>query len=684
MPDNGNNGDARRLDSWKDIAIYLKKDVRTVIRWEKTRALPVHRIPGGQRNVVFAYQHELDAWLIGQDVKVPDLPSPSSETQEEVLPAPAPATAPDDPEVSVERISPISGHAAKWKFLAAGTCLVALGLLTVFMLGIDSATDVRSPHFVQLTDDGRFKSTLRTDGTTLYFNEIEGQRTMLASSPLSGSPIHLINTPLPNVELQDVSRDGHDLLVTSYEGTEHDRPLWIISAQGGPPRRVGDALCRYARWSPDNQRIACASGATIIVLDANATVSRTVGPFHSDVSRLVWSPQGDRLRFVLDDPKTQAFSPWEIPVSRDTTAPLPAASKLPLGMSCCADWTWTPTDGSFAYAQLDAASRPMLIVKPERDRVSNWLARDTELPVKIGRVEAIAPSQKDHALYLLIENAYRGELLKFDAKHGAFEAMLHGLSAYWVSFSRDGQWMTYVGTLDNALWRSRVDGTEAVQLTTPPMEVELSAWSPDGRQIAFMGKLPGKPWRIFLVGRNGGRMEEAVPGNDNQGAPTWSLDSKAITYANIFCEGAQTCWVHRLDLTNRKTEIIPGSRGLRTARWSPDGKYIAALQPDTHDLMLFDVEKRRWTAIADSITGDNINWSSDSLFLYVDSPQGEKPIIERIRVSNGKRETVASLVPLQKTLGQVNPWIGLTPDNSPMLLHLSTTSDIYALDWADH
>jgi hypothetical protein len=52
-----------RLDSWKDIAAYLGRDVRTAIRWEKDKGLPVRRVPGGQRQAVFAYTAELDAWL---------------------------------------------------------------------------------------------------------------------------------------------------------------------------------------------------------------------------------------------------------------------------------------------------------------------------------------------------------------------------------------------------------------------------------------------------------------------------------------------------------------------------------------------------------------------------------------------------------------------------------------------
>src|SRR3954462_10475936 len=56
----------RRLDSWKEIAAYLGRDVRTVIRWEKERGLPVHRDSSGPgRPTVYAEIEELDRWLMG-------------------------------------------------------------------------------------------------------------------------------------------------------------------------------------------------------------------------------------------------------------------------------------------------------------------------------------------------------------------------------------------------------------------------------------------------------------------------------------------------------------------------------------------------------------------------------------------------------------------------------------------
>ena len=53
---------ATRLDSWKDIAHYLNRSVRTVQRWEMLEAMPVHRHCHGTGGSVYAYKQEVDAW----------------------------------------------------------------------------------------------------------------------------------------------------------------------------------------------------------------------------------------------------------------------------------------------------------------------------------------------------------------------------------------------------------------------------------------------------------------------------------------------------------------------------------------------------------------------------------------------------------------------------------------------
>jgi hypothetical protein len=65
---------ATRLDSWKDIANYLNRSVRTVQRWEMAEAMPVHRHCHGIGGSVYAYSHEVDAWRSSRSQKKPLAP----------------------------------------------------------------------------------------------------------------------------------------------------------------------------------------------------------------------------------------------------------------------------------------------------------------------------------------------------------------------------------------------------------------------------------------------------------------------------------------------------------------------------------------------------------------------------------------------------------------------------------
>src|SRR5580704_2589893 len=54
---------SKRLDSWKEIAVYLNRDVTTVQRWEKREGMPVHRHLHDKRGSVYALTEELDDWI---------------------------------------------------------------------------------------------------------------------------------------------------------------------------------------------------------------------------------------------------------------------------------------------------------------------------------------------------------------------------------------------------------------------------------------------------------------------------------------------------------------------------------------------------------------------------------------------------------------------------------------------
>lgn len=65
----GAQGKERRLESWGEIAAYLRREIRTVQRWEKTLGLPVHRLLVGKQSSVYAYPSELDKWYREREPK---------------------------------------------------------------------------------------------------------------------------------------------------------------------------------------------------------------------------------------------------------------------------------------------------------------------------------------------------------------------------------------------------------------------------------------------------------------------------------------------------------------------------------------------------------------------------------------------------------------------------------------
>ena len=74
------------LDSWKAIAAHLRRDVRTVMRWELDRGMPVHRVPGGGKPGVYALKAELDDWWNSREMHLPQAASTPTPASIAVLP----------------------------------------------------------------------------------------------------------------------------------------------------------------------------------------------------------------------------------------------------------------------------------------------------------------------------------------------------------------------------------------------------------------------------------------------------------------------------------------------------------------------------------------------------------------------------------------------------------------------
>jgi dipeptidyl aminopeptidase/acylaminoacyl peptidase len=336
---------------------------------------------------------------------------------------------------------------------------------------------------------------------------------------------------------------------------------------------------------------------------------------------------------------------------------------------CCGKWT---ADGKYFVFQ---AQGNIWGIAEKR----SWFGKVGQ-PVQLtsGPMTFFLPlPSKDGKKLFVVGALDRGELTRYDVKSGAFVPFLSGISADSVRFSKDGQWVAYMSFPDGTLWKSKADGSQRMQLTYPPLTALLPSWSPDGKQLVFYGFLPGKDAKMFMVSADGGTPRELLPeDSERKYDADWSSDGTKIIFGNGPANPSSS--IRILDVNSHQLSTLPGSTGLYSPRWSTDGRYIAAMNSDSSSLMLFDIQTQKWEEIAKISLGFP-NWSKKSDYVYF-LHEANEPSVMRVRIRDRKLERVADLKNFRQT-GYYSVWLGMDPDDSPLLLRSTGTQEIYALDW---
>jgi DNA-binding winged helix-turn-helix (wHTH) protein/Tol biopolymer transport system component len=524
----------------------------------------------------------------------------------------------------------------------------------------------RISGYTQLTHDGHNRWLTGVDASRIYINSFAGGA--IYQVGIDGGEMVPVPVAVPGALPMgaDVLPDGSSLLVISNEKGKPAGTLWNVRIPDGSYRRLGYAL--DAAFSPDKGNVVYTTlEGDVWLVRSDGTEGQKLGPAGGKAYWLAWSPDGHVIRF------NRGGRLWEISSNGSSLHEV-----LPGWHGsddiCCGHWTpdgklYTFLAGDEIWAIDERRGLPRQAPSEPVRLTTGPILWDSPFPSTDGK--------KIFAYGATL----RGELSRVDPATKALNPFLGGISADNVSFSKDGQYVAYVSYPEGILWRANRDGSKPLQLTDPPMKAHGPRWSPDGLQILFTDGSSGR-YIAFTVPSEGGIPKRILPEeNGSQEDPNWSADgSKIVVGLGDFRDPKS--FLSILNIASRQVTQVPGSVGIWSPRWSPDGRFIAALTGNSGTILkVFDIEVQRWSEL--QIEGA-VGWfafSRDSRYIYfVQSDPSDPEILRilRIPVKGGAAEFVADLKDWRFT-GAVGGWMNLDPTDAPLLMRDAGSKDIYAL-----
>ena len=570
-------------------------------------------------------------------------------------------------------------------FLAIAMLVGMIALAGVFpgsrARGAASVPAAKVTSITQVTHDGFRKTRLLADEAHLYVTEVPAAQRVIASVSLAESSRSLVASPFSNLQALDLSPDDAKLLVAPIHSGSSDDEFWTLPLGAGSPERIGALTGRDAAWSSDGQYLVFSKGSVLYLASANGAQMHELYTASGSVFGPHFSPDGKRIRFTVGDTAQNTTALWE--VKQDGSNPHALLAKWQYASAaCCGNWT---ADGRYYIFQVlqnqpnTSTTFTALWALPESapggDKTPE-LVRLTSGPMSFGNASLARDGKKMWAIGV----APAGEVVKYDRGSKTFTPVIAGLSATDLAYSSDGKWAAYVTIPEGTLWRSRADGTERLQLTSASEQAALPVWSPDSKQIAYVSMRPGQSWKLYLVAADGGTAQEVLTESGSQIDANWSADGSRLMFGD-FSHDSGGLSIRIFDLKTHTMEKVPGSDGLFSPRWSPNGRYIAALSPDNTTLKRFDFQTQTWSSWLVESAGSVSYplWSADSKYLYFDDLVNGDESIRRVKVGDSQPELAFVLGAIDRYPGALGFWSGRAVDGSWMFVRDRSTQEVYQL-----
>jgi Tol biopolymer transport system component/DNA-binding winged helix-turn-helix (wHTH) protein len=567
--------------------------------------------------------------------------------------------------------------------------------VTLFLAGVAVAAaavwrywppaDPQIERVTQLTHTGRVapNSHLVTDGARLYFVSREGGQWALMTTSINGGSVEKLPSPFENTVIFDVSPDRTQLLIGPYTYEGGESPVWIWPAHGGVPHRLGDVLASEAVWSPAGDVIAIIQNNRLLTVHRDGSAIEELQGFPSSPHSPVWSADGKKLRFTIADRDRGIDEMWEAGSDgKNLRRVLPGAA----GDRHDSTGVWSTEERYFLFtggsdARLSQIRNSVSNVWALRERAglfSRSLHRASELshgPISFRNLAATGDSDRFFALGTHPEY----QLIRANPSSKDYDVILPDAGATDVDVTADGDWLVYSLRENGALWKSRRNGAERLELTAQAPGALAPQWSPDGKEVLFTAFFLDKRSQLYVVPAAGGTPRPVLPNTAEGWAQSgdWSPDGKQILFDYFEQDHSD---LRILDRAAGKVQELPDSQGLEQARWSPDGKHIAAINSKTHQIVLYTLDKKKWSVLAEAADAHGMRWSADSNFVYYQEMSDPEQAIYRVQMGHALPEKILRFNRVLGSMGSQAHFTGVAPDGSIYATLDRGGTDVYALD----
>jgi Tol biopolymer transport system component len=555
-----------RLDSWKEIAAYLNRDVTTVQRWEKREGMPVRRHLHDRMGSVYAFRTELDAWTLSRSLRVPQ--------ENGIGAASLPVAAP------TER-SAISRSPGRRAFLLT---LVAAGAALAIGAGfwLRSAeffwkTPLAEARFQTVTDfDGiEQAAALSRDGRFVAFLSDRGGQMDVWVTQVGSGQFHnltrgrapeLVN---PSVRTLGFSPDGSFVTfwVRRQDGSKNGAiSTWAVPTLGGEPSPYLEGVAE-SDWSADGSRLAyhtAASGDPMFVADASRrSEGRAIftAPAGLHAHFPLWAPDGRFIYFVQGS-LPDGLDIWRISAAGG------AVERI------------TSHNGRVSHPVL-LNRRTLLYLASDADGSGPWLHSidvDRRIPHRltsgIDRYSSLAASADGRRLIVTAATPKRTlwRLPIGDSPAGVSAATrIPQMTSTGFSPRLGPDYLLYVtatGTSES-IWK--LAGGVATELWSGrgARVFGAPAIAPDGRHVAFSIRQEGQTL-LYMMQADGTNARIVADSLELQGAPAWAPDGQSITSAAV--EHGVPHLFH-IPVDDRAPSSLVPEYSVDPA-WSPDGRFV--------------------------------------------------------------------------------------------------------------